>query len=67
MAENLKRQSEINRSEWVRWNWTAVTEVDQAEQIYIRGAQRNIAESISAGLQWDEFKRAYNATGRENG
>lgn len=66
MAEILKRLGEINRSEWVRWNWIAATEVGQAEQMYIRGVERNIAESIIAGLQWDEFKLAYDATGGEN-
>ena len=64
---SAKRQIEINRAEWIRWNWISVVEVDQAEQMYIRGVERDISESIIAGLQWDEFKRAYDATGREDG
>ena len=55
MNEYRKTQSEITRTEWIRWVWVDVTAVSDKERTYIRGIERPIKEMMEAGKQWDYY------------
>lgn len=57
-----KLQSEINRAEFIRWYWIAVTTYENPEPVYIRGRERPISEAVEAAAQFDEWLQAYRVT-----
>ena len=58
----LRKQSEMNRVEWIRWCWIDVTEATSAERIYLRGVERPISEAKEAAEQFDIYHAAYQCT-----
>lgn len=60
MSNKIKRkQSGINREEWITYNWISVQEMQDDEPLFIQGPFRAITKSIEAGEQWDEWRKAY--------
>ena len=53
MNENVKYFEEINRAEWIRWNWIYVVEFGDSRPKYIRGAERDVSEAEQAGRNFD--------------
>ena len=60
MSNRIKsKQSEISRQEWIIYNWVNVQEMQDEEPVYIRTTLRQIAKSLEAAQQWDEWRKAY--------
>lgn len=59
MTANRKKLNEITRDEWIVWNWLCVKEVQDVETVYIQGVERDPSASIRAGLEYDEWRKAY--------
>ena len=61
MTDGRKKLYEITRDEWVVWNWISVREMQDTEPVYIQGTERDPSDSIRAGLEYDEWRKAYDA------
>ena len=59
---DMKHFEEINRVEWIRWNWIAVTAFADRRTQYLRGSERDANEAEQAGRDFDTYLAAWRAT-----
>jgi hypothetical protein len=50
---------EINRPEWIIWEWVECTEFWEEKRKYIRGIMRPIEDAPKAAEQFDIWIKAY--------
>jgi hypothetical protein len=46
------------RDEWIAWLWIDVTELGNAERMYLRGLRRPIDGAEKAGKDFDAWQKA---------
>lgn len=61
MADSRKKINEITREEWIVYTWLYASTFNESEKFYIQGVQRDPSDSIRAGEEYDEWRRAYDA------
>ena len=53
VTRDLKTLKEITRDEWVVYHWIDVTEMRQAERMFLRGRERDPRDAARAATEWD--------------
>ena len=60
MLDNWKKQGEITRPEWIKWQWLATGEcTTDGELVYVRGRLRPIEEAKEAAENFDIMAKAW--------
>lgn len=58
MDSVVKSLSEMRRNEWIAYEWRDVTEMQDADRMFLRGLLRNPADALTAAQEFDTWVKA---------